>query len=108
MLLHVSVVNTLVIPQTVQGTVDTLADVAHGLLRGSHVHVLDVSLKSGQRRQVLVARVAAEVLAAHSAGTWPTRAIVVIVVVPTNATASSRAHISRRRGHSRGLQTAQG
>lgn len=46
--LHVAVVDTLVISQTVQGTIDALADVADGLLRGSHMYVLDVSLQPGQ------------------------------------------------------------
>lgn len=41
-------VDTLVISQTVQGTIDALADVADGLLRGSHMYVLDVSLQPGQ------------------------------------------------------------
>lgn len=47
-LLEVAVVDALVIAQTVQGAVDTLADVAHRLLGGSHVHVLYVSLETCQ------------------------------------------------------------
>lgn len=78
--LHVAVVDALVISQTVQGTVDTLADVADGLLCGSHMYVLDVSLQPSQWAQILVTRVATEVLATDSSRARG-RTIVIVVVV---------------------------
>lgn len=63
-LLEVAMVDALVVAQAVQRRVDALADVAHGLLGGTHVHVLDVALEACQGAQVLVARIAPEVVAA--------------------------------------------
>lgn len=63
-LLEVAVVDALVVAQAIQGAVDALADIAHGLLGGAHVNVLDMPLEARQRAQVLVARIAPEVVAA--------------------------------------------
>lgn len=62
-LLQIAMIDALVIAQAIQRTVDPLAYVAYRLLGGAHVYVLDVPLQSCQRAEVLVARIAPEVIA---------------------------------------------
>ena len=54
----------LVIAQTIQRAVDALADVAHRLLGGTHMHVLYVPLEPCQRREILIAGITAKIIAA--------------------------------------------
>lgn len=49
-LLQVPVIDALVIAQAVQRAVNTFADIADGLFSRSHVHILNVSLETRQRR----------------------------------------------------------
>lgn len=61
---HVAMVDALVIAQTVQRAVHAFANVADRLFGRSHVHILDVTLQPRERRQILVARIAAEIIGA--------------------------------------------
>lgn len=92
-------VDALVVAQTVKGTVDTLADVAHRLLRGSHVHVLNVALQPGQRGEILVAGIATEVFAPDSTSAGSGSVVIVVVIAETTGGRGCRSHR---------LQTAQG
>lgn len=53
-------VNALVIPQTIQAAIYSLAYVAHGLSRWTHMYILNVPLQPGQGREAFVAWLASE------------------------------------------------
>lgn len=94
-------VDALVVAQTVQRAVDAFANVAHRLFGGSHVHILDVPFQTGQRRQVLVARIAAKVLGTAAYATGAEMAANATVVAAT--TVAGWHHVAVV-GRSRGRQ----
>lgn len=74
-------IDTFVVPQTVQRAVYSLTNVTDWLLGRSHVNVLYMALQTRQRRQVLVARIASKILAAQSSQAPASAAATIIVIV---------------------------